>query len=203
VLRWLAAALFLFGALALAALSILGPVWFEGRIFPTAVALSAAGLAIAALGALALGRGFPGAAALLGLAAGALLVPALLRETLPRLDTLFLSPRMAALDARFDACAPYPLVTAGYDELSLAFYAGLDSRLVSVDEAIEILADPAPGARAFLPFEEGERLAALNGGAVHVLGRIDGINYNSGPDPIEIGLFAFTSDPALAPCRID
>lgn len=199
-LRWVAAAFLVLGGLVIAALAIGGPIWFEGRIVLSAVVLAVAGLALVSFGAIALVRDLPRAAAVLGIAAGAFLLPALLREALPRLDSLFLSPRMAALDARYDACAPYPLVSAGYDELSIAFYAGLDTRLVSVEKAAEALADPTPGARAFLPFEEGKRLAALNGGAVHILGRLEGINYNSGPDPIEIGLFSFRDDPALTPC---
>ena len=202
ILRWTAAALFLFGAAVLAAVIVAAPIWFEGALFALALALGAGGLIVAALAAVALGGGLPRAAAVLGLVAGALLIPALLRDTLPRLDSLFLSPRMAALDATFDACAPFPLVTTGYQELSLAFYAGLDTRLVSMDEAIDALSAPAPGARAFLPFEEGERLAALNGGVVHVLARIEGINYNAGPDPIVMGLFALTDDTTLAACRI-
>jgi hypothetical protein len=110
---------------------------------------------------------------------------------------------MAALDARFDACAPFPLVSTEYEELSLAFYAGLDTRLVDGAEAEALLADPTPGARVFLPLEEGERLAAANGGAIHLLGTVGGINYNDSLDPIVMGLFARTDDPALAPCRID
>ncbi len=202
-LWWVAAALSLAGALVLAAAAIGAPLWFEGAPVWTAVALALAGLGPALLAAIALGRGLPRAAAVLGLAAGALLLPALLREALPRLDSLFLSPRMAALDARFDACAPFPLVTTGYEELSLAFYAGLDTRLLNSSGAEAMLADPAPGARVFLPLEEGERLAAANGGAIHLLGTVEGINYNAGPDPIVMGLFALTDDPALAACRID
>jgi 4-amino-4-deoxy-L-arabinose transferase-like glycosyltransferase len=202
VLRWTAAALSLLGALVIAAATVGAPVWFEGAPVWSAVALALLGLVPAALGALALGRGLPRAAALLGVVAGALLVPALLREALPRLDSLFLSPRMAALDARFDACAPFPLATTGYRELSLAFYAGLDTRLLDAAGAEALLADPAPGARVFLPLEEAERLAGQTGRPLHLLGTVEGINYNAGPEPIVMGLFALTDDPVLAPCRI-
>jgi 4-amino-4-deoxy-L-arabinose transferase-like glycosyltransferase len=200
-IRWIAAALSLTGALVIAAAAIGAPLWFEGAPVWSAIALALAGLVPATLGALALGQGLPRAAAVLGIAAGALLLPALLRESLPRLDSLFLSPRMAALDARFDACAPFPLVTTEYEELSLAFYAGLDTRLVHASEAEAFLSDPTPGARAFLPLKDGERLADANGGAIHLLGTVEGINYNDSPDPIVMGLFARSDDPALAPCR--
>lgn len=202
VIRWIAAALFLAGALVLAGAAIAAPLWFEGRLVPSAAALALLGLIPAALGAFALGRGLPRAAGVLGIVAGALLLPALLREALPRLDSLFLSPRMAALDARFDACAPFPLVTTGFRELSLAFYAGLDTRLVGSEAAEMLLRDPSPGARVFLPLAEGERLAAANGGAIHLLGTVEGINYNAGPDRIVMGLFSLTEDPILAPCRL-
>lgn len=202
-LRWLAGALSLAGALVLAAAAIGAPLWFEGAPVWSAVALALLGLVPAALGALALGRGLPRAAAVLGVAAGALLLPALLREALPRLDSLFLSPRMAALDARFDSCAPFPLVATDYEELSLAFYAGLDTRLGSLDEAWAAMSEPTPGARAFAALSDGEALAERNGGAIQLLGTLEGINYNAGPDQIAIGLFARTDDPALAPCRIE
>lgn len=202
VMRWIAATLFLAGALILAAAAIAAPLWFEGELVLSATALALLGLIPATLGSLALGRGLPRAAAVLGTVAGALLLPALLREALPRLDSLFLSPRMAALDARFDACAPFPLVSTGFRELSLAFYAGLDTRLVGFETAEMLLRDPTPGARVFLPLAEGERLAAANGGAIHLLGTVEGINYNAGPDPIVMGLFALTEDQALAACRI-
>jgi 4-amino-4-deoxy-L-arabinose transferase-like glycosyltransferase len=201
VLRWLAAALSLGGAVALAAAAIGAPLWFEGAPVWSAVALALVGLVPAAFGALALGRGLPRAAAVLGVVAGALLLPALLREALPRLDSLFLSPRMAALDARFDTCAPFPLATTGYEELSVAFYAGLDTRLLDLASAEALLRDPAPGARVFLPLAEGERLAEANGGTIHLLGTVEGINYNAGPDPLVMGLFALTDDPVLAACR--
>jgi 4-amino-4-deoxy-L-arabinose transferase-like glycosyltransferase len=202
VLRWIAATLSMAGAIVLAGAAIGAPIWFEGTVFLSAVALAVAGLVLAALGALSLGFGLPRGGALFGVLAAALLVPAILRETLPRLDSLFLSPAMAALDARFDACAPYPLVTTGYRELSLAFYAGLDTRLVGREAAEAALSDPVPGARAFLPLSEGERLAAANGGAVHLLGTVEGINYNAGDDRIVMGLFSFFDDPALSACRI-
>lgn len=202
-LGWVAAALSFAGALVLAAAAIGAPLWFEGAPVWSAVGLALAGLVPAAVAALALGRGLPRAAAVLGVAAGALLLPALLREALPSLDSLFLSPRMAALEAHFDACAPFPLVTTGYEELSLAFYAGLDTRLLNSAGAEAMLGDPSPGARVFLPLAEGERLAAANGGAIHLLGTVEGINYNDSPDPIVMGLFALADDPALAACRID
>jgi hypothetical protein len=127
-------------------------------------------------------------------------MPALLRESLPRLDSLFLSPRMAALDARFDDCAPFPLVSTEYEELSLAFYAGLDTRLVHADEAEALLREPTPGARAFLPLEDGERLAAGEG-VLDLLGTVEGINYNASAEPLVMGLFGRRDDAALAPCR--
>jgi 4-amino-4-deoxy-L-arabinose transferase-like glycosyltransferase len=202
VLRWIAAALSLAGAVILAATAIAAPVWFQGAVVWPALALALLGLVPAGLAALALGWGLPRAAALLGVLAGGLLLPALLREALPRLDSLFLSPRMAALDARFDACAPFPLVTTGYEELSLAFYAGLDTRLLDSAGAAAFLRD-TPGARVFLPLDQAEAVAVATGAdALQLLGTVEGINYNAGPDPVVMGLFALMDDPALAPCRI-
>lgn len=201
-LRWTAAALFLVGGGALAAVTIAAPVWFEGGVLPLPATLAAIGAGLTCAGALAIGRGTPRAGIPLGIAALVLILPALMRDTAPRLDSLFLSPRMAVLDARFDACAPFPLVSHGYEELSLAFYAGSDTRLVTLDEAWDATGDPRPGARAFIPLEAGEELAARNGGTLHILGRVEGINYNKGPDPVTMALVTRADDPALAPCLI-
>jgi hypothetical protein len=201
-LRWTAAALFVPGGLAVAALTAGAPAWFEGRVLVAAALAAGAAAALIAAGAAALARGRLHAFAALALAAALVLMPALTRVTLPGLDSLFLSPRMAALDARFDACAPFPAVVHGYAEMSLAFYAGSDTRFVGAEGAWQALSDPRPGARAFLPAEMGEALAARNGGAIHVLGRVEGINYNEGPETRDFWLFARRSDHALAPCRV-
>jgi hypothetical protein len=160
------------------------------------------GLVLTLTGALALGRGLPRAAAVMGVAAAALLIPAIIREALPRIEPLWMSERLAALDARFDACAPYPVVGSGYGELSLAILAGTDTRFGDTATALAALRDPAPGARAFVPASEAEAVAAALGGAVHVLGQVEGINYNRGPDPVALVLLSARDDPALAACHI-
>jgi hypothetical protein len=93
-------------------------------------------------------------------------------------------------------------VTTGYEELSLAFYAGLDTRLLGDAEAAAFLRD-TPGARVFLPLDREAAVAAAAGaGALHLLGTVEGINYNAGPDAVLMGLYALTDDPSLAACRI-
>jgi hypothetical protein len=198
VLRWIAAALSMAGAIVLAGAAIAAPLWFEGASsclpwpWPLLGLSRRAGPRCRSVSAC---RG----AGVLGVVAGALLLPAILREALPRLDSLFLSPRMAALDARFDACAPFPLVTTGYRELSLAFYAGSTRASSAARRPRRLLRDPAPGARVFLPLAEGERLAAANGGAIHLLGTVEGINYNAGARSDRHGPLRADDDPYSRP----
>ena len=202
VLRLVAALAFVLGGAALAAVAVGGPLWMTGEVVVSAAVLSGIGVFLTLIGALALGRGLPRAAAVLGVAAAALLIPAVIREALPRIEPLWMSERMAALDARFDACAPYPVVGSGYGELSLAILAGTDTRFGDTATALAALRDTAPGARAFIPASEAEAVAADLGGAVHVLGRVEGINYNRGPDPVALVLLSARDDPALAACLI-
>ena len=200
VLQWLAAALFLLGALLLAGLVVGGPLWFEGRIFPMALGLAVLGLIAAILGAFALGQGLPRAAAVFGVLAGAVLLPALLRETLPRLESLFLSPRMAALDAAFDDCVDRPVVATGYEELSLAFLTGTDTVFGPPERAVSVLASGEPGWRVFAPLGDEAALEALAGADLDAIATIRGINYNAGPGTVGFGLFARADDTSLDAC---
>jgi hypothetical protein len=135
----------------------------------------------------------------LGVAAGALLLPALLRETLPRLDSLFLSPRMAALDAALDVCADRPVVSMGYQELSLAYLTGTDTVFGGARVA-EILASGEPGWRVFAPLSDEESLEALAGVELTPIATVTGVNYNAGPETLEFGLFTRADDQSLSAC---
>lgn len=200
VLGWIAAVLFLLGGAIVAGLTVAAPLWFEGDLMLRPLVLGLAGLVPVLLGALALGLGYPRATACLGVAAAAILLPALIRDTLPRLDSLFLSERMAALDARFDACAPRPVVSTGYEELSLAFLAGTDTVFGNPGRVAIILGGAEDGWRIFAPLSEAGTLAGKSGVEIERIATLSGINYNAGPEVVEYGLYARAGDPLLAPC---
>ena len=65
------------------------------------------------------------------------------------------------------------------------------------------LDDPTPGARVFVPEADAMALAEARGQSLAILGRVEGINYNSGPEPLSMWLLAARDDAVLAPCRID
>ncbi len=201
VLAWIAALLFLLGGLSVAGLVVAAPVWFEGRVFwgPSALALVA--ILPVAFGAWSLGRGAPRAAVLAGVVAVGVLMPTLMQGTLPRLDSLFLSPRMAAFDAKLDACADRPVVSVGYGELSLAFLSGTDTVMANPARAADTLATGETGGRVFATDgTAAERLAAAADGPLRRIASVTGINYNAGPEIIGIGLYARADDPTLEPC---
>ncbi|MGB8622551.1 MAG: hypothetical protein WCD16_07015, partial [Paracoccaceae bacterium] len=141
--------------------------------------------------------------AALAMASVLVMMPALLRVTAPGLDSLFLSPRLAAAHARFDACAERPLVISGYSELSLAILAGRDIVFARPEAAARKLSTNEPGWRAFVRLDApdtAEKLSAMAGRPLAQVATVSGINYNKGGKTLTFGLFTQANDPVLAPC---
>ncbi|MEM9048414.1 MAG: glycosyltransferase family 39 protein [Pseudomonadota bacterium] len=195
------AALFVLPGLVLALAAILGLPLFEGVFSTPAALLGLAAILALAIGARALTErrvaAFIGAAAL----AGATLYPAILQFTLPRFDTVFLSPRLAEARTNFAACSDRPLTIVGYYEPSLVVAAGTETMRISLDEAKQRLADEE-GWLIFIEERRGSNLqdfVEAAGFPITILATVTGFNYNRG-DPTTIFLVARRDDPKLIDC---
>ncbi|MEL6337187.1 MAG: hypothetical protein AAFQ88_11175, partial [Pseudomonadota bacterium] len=120
------------------------PLALEWALVPGALiaGLVAAALSLVAARAALLGQ-LRAQAAAGGLASMAL-VTAVLQFGLPSLDTVFPSPRLAAMAAPLVECRGGPVVSLGYREPSLVFHLGTDTRLATIPDAAALLGeDPA------------------------------------------------------------
>ncbi len=181
ILVWLAAVQFALGVAAFAAAPVLAPRFYGAG--STWWLMAAAGLG-AALGLAALvlylRRSVLGALASATLAVLAF-YPAIAAGAAPRLDTIWVSPRAAALVNAHKVSGDPPPVLAGYTEPSLVFLLGTDTSLTDGTGAAEVGA--AQGGLALI--EDRERpaflahLAELEADAVKV-GELDGLNYSRG-----------------------
>jgi 4-amino-4-deoxy-L-arabinose transferase-like glycosyltransferase len=188
--RWLARlslGLWLFAAAIVAALAIALPVAAGGGIpwgTPIAAAVVAA-LVWAVLRADDLRR-----AAVAMLLAAPLLYAALLEGVLPRVEPIWISPRVvAAAEAHWRAAggrppaAERPFATAGFHEPSLVFLAGTDTRLIRDGaEAAEHLADRPRGLALVRDrYDAAFRAeAARLGFTPRAVATITGLNYSRG-----------------------
>jgi hypothetical protein len=111
---------------------------------------------------------------------------------LPRLDALWLSPRIAHAVAAHARCPNPTLAAAGYTEPSLVFLAGTGTVLGGGAEAADRLAAD-PGCALALVAEGGDRQAfearaAERGLAPRQVARLDGFNYSRGK-AVSLGLY--------------
>lgn len=131
ILRMVAIVQFVVGALAVLAVTIVAPLRFGDGFIWSAVAIAAAGCTIAAVAAIAAYRGLQSRALLHAAASALVLIPTLTTGVGPRLEALWISPRVAALVARDRRPGDAPPVVAGYDEPSLIFLLGTNTRIAS------------------------------------------------------------------------
>lgn len=163
-----------------------GAVWFpydlEGRIEPLAMAAAAAilgtGIAVAVFAARRqaerlLAAGLIGAAATYGLAHGAVL---------PRIEPMWLSPKVAAAVEKHRPCPGSVLAAAGYTEPSMVFLVGTGTVLGAGDRVAQhLLADPACALGLVTGEVEERRFReALGGAEPRLLEEIPGFNYSRG-----------------------
>jgi 4-amino-4-deoxy-L-arabinose transferase-like glycosyltransferase len=167
-------------------LALAGPVllwWFEGQFSLPALLL---GLAVLALVGGALWCVLRALAwfALAGATAASLLVAVSAYVfVLPALDTIWLSPRVAAAVAERRPCPDSVLASSSYNEPSLVFLLGKDTRLVDADGAADYLArQPACGLALVEAKEQPAFLARLAAANVtpRRLAGIEGIDYSTG-----------------------
>lgn len=179
--RVASAVLFALPALAGAVAAVALPLLVEGRVVWGAVALAALAVPFGILATRAAWAGHPTAQAGAGILTAACLYPALLAFALPGLDTAFISPRLAAAQAPWEACASGPAASAGYREPSLVFLTDTALGMPETgDAAARLAADPG----ALVWVEERVRAdldAALpTGTGLVTRATVEGFNYNRG-----------------------
>ena len=107
--------------------------------------------------------------------------PTLMWAVAPRLEKIWVSPRLAALVAKDKRPGDPPVVTSGYDEPSLIFLLGTRTRIARPDEAAEIAA--RDGGLALIGRKEDAvfrtRLLEL-GASARAVDHLSGINYSHG-----------------------
>jgi hypothetical protein len=128
-------------------------------------------------------RGRAAGAVAAAVAAALLVFPSAYAYELPRLDTIWLSPRIAATVERVRPCPGTTLATTPYDEPSLVFLLGTDTKLVDVrGAAAHLLRDPAC-ALALVGAKERDKFLALtaaDGLEPRAVARIRGLDYSNG-----------------------
>lgn len=168
--------------LGLVALIVCAPLYLVGRFDPWSVP---AALAALAAGWLAFPRGLQMPLPRIGAAAAAagIALSLLFGTIAPRLEPLWLSPRIVAAVQAHRPCETPVLAAAGYHEPSLVFLAGTDTLLTDTEGAARhLLASPAC-AMALAPKADGSRLTTLvsaGGRRAEVVAEIHGLNYSSG-----------------------
>ena len=113
---------------------------------------------------------------------------------LPRLGTIWMSPRIADAVARARPCERTVLATVPYAEPSLVYLVGTATKLTNVEGAMQHLASDPACALALVGPEEQSRFLELmkaTNVAPREVERIGGINYSNGKR-LELTLYAAT-----------
>ena len=199
VLRIMAAALLVILPLAVTVGEIVVPRFLGDPVVPAAVAMMAAASLVALWGASALIRDRTETAMIGAALSAALLYAGAIGIALPKLQSIWVSPRLAAAARAFDGCDDPQLAVAGYSEPSLVVAAGTSVEFLSADAAAEWLGDP--GCRlAAVTDRELERfdpaLAARSATAREVAS-LRGFNY-SRSRPVVVRLYAAGVGAAVA-----
>ncbi|MEA1940801.1 MAG: glycosyltransferase family 39 protein [Pseudomonadota bacterium] len=170
-----------------AALGPAGLHWAEGVIAPLLVVAGVL-IFLAAAAALALYlTGRRPAALVSGLVAGGLAVITVYGGTLPRLETLWLTPRIvAAIDAH-GACEPTRLVASAFREPSLVYRHGPYDTVLAAGpaDAADRLAEDTACSLALIDAGETEPFLARSGElglSLEALETIEGQNYSNGDE---------------------
>jgi 4-amino-4-deoxy-L-arabinose transferase-like glycosyltransferase len=180
-LFYLAPIQFLLGAAAFAAAPIVLPRLYGAGTTPWLIAAAALAALLAIGAVVALLRRENIAATACVLCCALVLYPTLALGVVPRLPQLWISPRAAALVAKDAHRGDPPPALAGYEEPSLVFLLGTETRLTNGFGA----AEAGAGQGGLVLIEDAERpgflahLAELGAGA-EPLDTLDGLNYSRG-----------------------
>jgi 4-amino-4-deoxy-L-arabinose transferase-like glycosyltransferase len=187
--RWAVYAMRAYGALwllvgmALAALLPLAAWILETRVDPVGILTMLAVMPLLALTLLLLDRGWRMRAVFCGVGAALILFASAYAYQLPRLRTIWISPRIAEAVARARPCAATTVASTPYTEPSLVFLLGTGTILTDAEGAARhLLQDPAC-ALALVGADQREAFLALLKDAKFApteLDRIRGLNYSTG-----------------------
>ncbi|MGX1098911.1 ArnT family glycosyltransferase [Amorphus sp. MBR-141] len=161
-LRWLGAIELAGLPIALLPTVVVLPLVLGDRISFVAVVLTLVAIAAALLAARLLVQDRDRLQAVcLAVGASILLNVAAWGLVLPRLDSLWLSPRIAAVARDVAGCPDPVLVSVGFREMSLVFLAGTDTVIASPQQAADAIARTPCAVLAVDAQEQAETLAAI------------------------------------------
>ncbi|WP_163272735.1 ArnT family glycosyltransferase [Chelativorans alearense] len=181
-LYWLSVAGAAVVSIGLSALAVAGPLYLGGGVQPAGIVVAVAVFA-AAYFALPGREGadlrrMGSAVVAAGIAYGLLFT-----MVVPSLETIWLTPRIAAAVKVNKPCTNSRLASAGYHEPSLVFLVGTKTLLTDVEGAADhLLSDPVC-ALALVPASEAARLAeraSAGGKSIVPVALIEGVNYSKG-----------------------
>jgi len=183
-------------------LAFAGPVllWrMEGMMSPAAMLVPAGALPLLALSGYLILHRQALHAAMGAIAAAVIIHVGLFTTVIPRLQTIWLSPRLAAMVDAHRPCARTIVASTSDSEPSLVFLLGQDTRLVNATAAADFLQQNQKCGMALVGAQDLAAFSARvmeNGLDVHELGQQAGLNYSTGKH-LEIGLYAVV--PPAAP----
>jgi 4-amino-4-deoxy-L-arabinose transferase-like glycosyltransferase len=168
----------------------------EARVDPVGIVTAVAVVALLTATLFLCRRGRSIAAVACSAAAALMLYASACGYQLPRLQTVWISPRIAAAVARAKPCAATTLATVPYAEPSLVFLLGTGTRLTDVrGAAAHLLHDPACGLALVGAEQRGPFLALMEAAKVapREVDHIRGVNYSNGK---KLELFLYAVSPA-------
>jgi 4-amino-4-deoxy-L-arabinose transferase-like glycosyltransferase len=189
LLAGIAAAQFALGAFAFAA----APAWLATHYGEGATALvfifSGAGASLGVMAIVLLLRGSRPAAALAAIGAALVLYVTLTLGVAPGLDRIWVSERLAARVVHDRRSMDPPPALAGFEEPSLVFYLGTDTRLTDGTGAADVTADQG-GLAIVEDSERGRFVSRLGdlGAEPFALDTVTGLNYSKGK-PVRITIY--------------
>lgn len=194
-LRWISAALVALLPVAVLGAVVAGPFALGLWPSPPGVVLCAFAALLGLWAAIRLAHGEALAALPRAVAAMVLMTGGVWGFSGPALETIWVSPRLAAAIAEVSSCEVPEVSSSGFSEPSFVFLQGTQTRLISGDAAAAFLAEtaqmPNPCRIAVIEKRQEESFlaaAAATGLVPELRGRVEGININGGRT-LDLGLY--------------
>jgi 4-amino-4-deoxy-L-arabinose transferase-like glycosyltransferase len=191
-LYWALAAIWLIVGVGLAGAPVAAVWWLEGTLTLVGVLTVIAAVPMIVATPWLLRRGRTNPAIACAASAALIMFVSAYAYQLPRLETIWMSPRIVAAVARAKPCPETTVGTVPYVEPSLVFLLGTATKLGSVQDVAEhLLRDPACALALVGAEERNEFLSLMTAGNIQPreVDRIRGINYSNGKK-LELTLYA-------------